>query len=121
MIFVYRLDGPNWFVGFMGTVIGFNLILAITAFYALPRALSQAIKALSSPIGRITTTSEGITLALGGNVSVLPWARFRYIWPQERFILLGFSMFRMLHLPTDEMTAEVRAEFATRASRRIWA
>jgi hypothetical protein len=123
LIFFYHVSGPDWFVGFIGTVLGFNLLLQVVLFSALPRAMAKAVTALPSPhTGRVTTTNDGITIALGGNVSVFPWSRLKYIWPQDQFILLGFrfSMSRVLHVPTDGMTADVRAEFASRASPVFW-
>ena len=123
LILFYHWRGADWFVGFLGTLIGFNVLLHVTSFSALPRAMAKAVTALAPPrTGGVATRSDGITLALGGNVSVLPWPRLKYIWPQDQFILLGFrfSMFRVLHVPTDGMTAEVHAEFLSRASPIFW-
>jgi hypothetical protein len=123
LIFFYHLNGADWSVGFIGTVLGFSLLLEVTSLSALPHAMAKAVMALPSPrTGRITTTNDGITVALGGNVSVFPWSRFSSIWPQEQFILLRFrfSMLRVLHVPTDGMSADVRAEFTSRASPIFW-
>jgi hypothetical protein len=123
LILFYHWSGADWFVGVLGTIIGFNLLVHVTSFSALPRAMAKAVMALPPPrTGGVSTRGDGITLALGGNVSVLPWTRLRYIWPQEKFILLGFrfSMFRVVHVPTDGMTPEVRAEFLGRASPVFW-
>ena len=123
LVFMYDLNGADWFVGVAGTVLGFNLILQVTAFAALPRAMANAVSALPPPrTGGVNTTADGVTLGVGRNVTFLPWSRLRYIWPEDQFILLGFrfSMFRLLHVPTAGMTPEVRAEFTSRASPVFW-
>lgn len=123
LIFMYDLNGADWFVGVAVAVLGFNLILHVTTFAALPRAVANAVTALPPPrTGKVSTASDGITLGFGRNVTFLPWSRLRYIWPEDQFILLGFrfSMFRLLHVPTAGMTPEVRAEFTSRASPVFW-
>lgn len=113
--------GANWFVGFLGTVLGMNLIIHATAFYSMPRALAKRVTSFKSLVGHVTTSEDGITLSVDGNVAKLAWSRIRYIWCQSDFIILGLSLFQMIHLPTRELSDGVQEELERRASSKLGA
>ena len=115
LIYAYQLFGPDWRVGFIGTLLGLTVVVQVTSFFALPRAMSRRIASLGSHEGRLTTRDDGFSLSLGGNVSNIPWSEIRYLWSRENFIVLEFSLFSMLYLPTDGMSADVRADLERRA------
>ena len=114
MVFAYTYEGTNWFFGFMGTMLGFNLILQTATWFSLPKATAKVVSNLKSPNGHIALDDEGFTLSVGGNVVKILWSRFRYVWPRKDFIVLARPYFGMLHIPTEGMTANVRAEFERR-------
>ena len=118
MLLAYKFRGTDWFLGFIGTVIGFNIIYQFVMMYSLPRALSKAVSSFSTNRGHIATDDEGFTLSANGNVIKSKWSRFRYVWPREKFIVLGVSFSGgMLHIPTEGLTSNVMAEFEKRATR----
>ena len=111
LIGAYKMFGPDWRVGVIGTILWMNVILQVTSFFALPRAMSRAIAKLDSRDGLVSTHEDGFSLSLGGNVVKIRWSRICYGWSRINFIVLGFSYFSMIHLPTAGMTADVRAAF----------
>ncbi len=111
LVFSYRFGGTDWFFGFICTILGMNVIMLITAHAALPHAMAKAISNLSDPHAKVGTNSEGFSVALAGNTVRQDWSRVRYLWVTDRFVVLGNSFFRLLHIPTSGMTTEVRAAF----------
>jgi hypothetical protein len=117
----YRFTGTDWFFGFVGTVLGLNAIMLSTSHFAMPRALRKAAEKLEFTQSEIVTDSEGFSVALAGSTMRLKWSRVRYLWTTQRFVILGFSFFRMLYVPTEGMTSEVQAAFSNHVSRLIGA
>jgi hypothetical protein len=115
-IFWYKYRGADWFIGFLSTLIGFNLIGIIVAHAVLPRAVAKAQAAQSSSVAELSTGSDGFTYELGSNRTHIDWSAVKYLWLQESFIVFGLTYFVPLHLPTDGMTPEVRADFEAKAS-----
>ena len=117
----YKFTGTNWFFGFVATILAANLIMLSTSHFAIPRALKKAAERLVSTQAEVNTDSDGFSLALAGNVMLIKWPRVRYLWVTQRFVILGFSFFRMLYLPREGMTTDVHAAFDEHASRLIGA
>jgi hypothetical protein len=107
----------------LSTWLSFGVFLGmlVNSHLALPRALAKSIAQLKSCDARVAADGEGFTVSLAGNVGTIPWSRLRDLWLGDEFIVLGLSFFRMLHIPTRSMTAEVRAEFEQHASRTLGA
>jgi hypothetical protein len=112
----YRFRGTDWFFGFMGTIIGLNVSLLVTAHAVLPRAMARAISKLKSAQAKVGTNTEGFSLSMAGNTSQQDWSRVRYLWMTERFVVLGYSFFRLLHIPTEGMSSEVHVAFSRHLS-----
>jgi hypothetical protein len=115
-IFWYKFREADWFLGFLGTLVGLNLILIGVAHAVLPGAFAKAQVAEPSPVAALSTGPDGFTYERGSNRTHVAWSRVKYLWPQESFIVLGQTFFVPLHLPTAGMTPEVRADFEAQAS-----
>jgi hypothetical protein len=112
----YKFGGTDWFFGFVCTILGLNAIMLATAHAVLPRAMAKAVSKLKAVQAKVGTNSEGFSLSLAGNTVRQDWSRVRYVWVTDRFVVLGNSFFRVLHIPTEGMTSEVRAAFARHMS-----
>jgi len=118
MLLAYKFSGTDWFLGFIGTVIGFNIIYQSVMMYSLPRALSKAVSSFTTNRGHIATDDEGFTLSANGNVIKSKWSRFRYVWPREKFIVLGVSFVGgMLHIPTAGLASNAIAKCEKRSTK----
>jgi hypothetical protein len=118
---IYYFIGTNWSLGLFCTILGMNLVLLVTSVFLSPRASAKAVASWKSNRGHVKTDDEGLTLSANGHVVTLQWARFRYVWPNAEFIVLGLSFFNALHIPTLGMSVDAIAEFEKRASKRIGA
>lgn len=118
MLLIYKFSESDWLLGFMGAVIGLNLAYQSAMIYALPRALSKAVASFTTTRGHIATDDEGLILSVNGNVIKTKWSRFRFVWPRQRFIVLGVSFIGgMVHIPTEGLAPDVIAEFEKRATK----
>jgi hypothetical protein len=126
---IYLYEGPNWAVGAFGLLLVMNVMLQITAYFSVPRAL---VRRLTDPARRtltIETLSDGFKAEAARSTTLLPWANLRYIWFYKDFILLvpPFPVLRatFVVVPTNGMTPEVMRDFETasqtrRSSNKRW-
>jgi hypothetical protein len=114
--FAYSFDGANWFVGAFGLAILMNLSLQGIYYYACYFAFPKAFaRRLSDPMARtaeVETSLEGIRILSGPNAALLTWARFKYIWLYDDFVLMAAKppMFPVFFIPTNGMTPEVHRD-----------
>jgi hypothetical protein len=121
MAVTYTYMGANWFFGFVATLVGMNVLLHTSSYFMLPRIAANSVASLKSPVGHLVMGGESFTLSIDGNVTTIPWSRIRYVWLRERFVVLGLSLFSMLHLPTQGLSTNAREELEKRSSKAIGA
>jgi hypothetical protein len=121
--YVYSIAGANWVVGAAGLLLMMNVMLQVNYYVFFPRVFA---KVLSDPAARaieVETSPDGIRIVSGRNATLLTWARYKYIWIYDEFIILARRppLFPFTLIPTKGMTPEVRhdLEVARRAHQRL--
>jgi hypothetical protein len=111
--FIYHMQGANWFVGAFGLLLFFNLLMEWTYYFSLPRALARRLADPANRTAEVTTSADGVRIAIGPNASLLKWARFKHVWLYDDFVILAVMpplMTGFVYLPTAGMTPEVRRD-----------
>ena len=115
IVFVYSVDGPNWFVGAFGLILVMNVLIQGTFYFSLPKAFARRLLDPANRTADVETSSEGVRVASGRSAAVLAWAKFPYVWIYEDFVILAAKppLMRFTFLPTDGMTPDVRRDLET--------
>jgi hypothetical protein len=113
--FTYYMQGANWFVGAFGSLVFFNLLMQWSNWFTLPRAIAKRLTDPANRTAEVTTSAEGIRIAIGQAASFVKWAMIKYIWFYDDFVILALKpplLMRSIHLPTAGMTPELRRDLA---------
>jgi len=111
--FIYYMQGANWFVGAFGLLLFSNLLMQWFYYFKLPQALARRLVDPANRTAEVTTSEDGIRVAIGPNASLLKWTMFKRIWLYDDFAILAVNpplAMRFTYLPTEGMTPEVRRD-----------
>ena len=113
ILFVYKTDGADWFVGAVGLLIVMNIIIQGSYYFSLPKAFARRLSDPSLRTAELETLPNGIRISSGPNSSLLKWERFKHIWFYPDFVIFAVRppmMMGFTFLPTDGMTVDVRRD-----------
>ena len=113
IVFIYYMQGANWFVGAFGLLLFFNVLMQWGYYFTLPRALAKRLADPALRTAEITTSSDGVRIVIGPNASLLKWARLKRIWLYDDFVILAINpplQMRFTYIPTAGMSTEVRRD-----------
>ena len=117
---VYRLRGPDWFVGAFGLLIAINVIGQLVLYFSMPGAYAKHYADPTNRTGTVETSQDGVRVTVGANSNLLPWKKYKYVWVYPEFVLLSISPMSSFFnfIPTAGMTPEVQDDLVRAQNRR---
>jgi hypothetical protein len=85
----YFYQGPNWAVGAFGTVLFFNFVIQVGAYFGLPRALARRFSDKERQTATIETMPDGFRADSGRSASFIPWDQSEVRVAVQRLYLSG--------------------------------
>jgi hypothetical protein len=108
LIYLLQIGDRSWYVGVMGTVIVFALILTLTIYVVHYRSSMLRFRRMRIPESTFEPNEKTFRMTSDVGSTELSWNTITEVWCFPDFWLVFFSRAQFITLPTADLSGEVR-------------